>query len=188
MKTIPILGTSLNALSPAASAQQRVNVFYELHSDNDKGEIIVRGTPGLTTFVTLPQAPIRGMLAVNNYLYVVADNGLYQIGATGNFALLGYFGDSGESSPCKLINNPTQLMIVDGSNGGWIYQFSDLENVVTAVVTDIQTQLIDIITLSNEFVAQGAIVAAASSTPTPVNTGVLPRVITPRLGAYRGNL
>jgi len=185
MRIIPLLGNSLQALSPVASAQQRVNVFYDIHQDGDKQQIIVRGTPALTLFCQLPQAPIRGMLAVGNYLYVVADNGLYQVGATGNYTLLGYFGDPGQNAPCELENNPDQLIIVDGSNGGYLYQFSDLVEAVTVVVGNIQADLIDVTVLAQEY-------GAASSTPSGgsssvANPGVIPRVVTPRIGGYRGN-
>ena len=186
MQTIPLLyvGSSLEALSPVASAEQRVNVFYDIHQDGDKQSIIVRGTPGTVLFCQLPQAPIRGMLAIGTNLYVVADNGLYIVGATGNFSLLGYFGFSGQNSPVAMSNNPNQLIIVDGTNGGWIYNFSALQNAVTVIVGDIQSELIDVTALAQEYKAVGSTPTGGSAKPS--NPGVLPRVVTPRFGADLG--
>lgn len=184
MKTIPLFGTSLAALSDVASAQMRTNLFYDIHQDGDKSNILLRGTPVLTLFCQLPQAPIRCMWAVANYLYVVADNGLYQVGQTGNFSLLGYFGNSGQNAPLEMSDNPTQLIIVDGTNGAYLYLFANLIEQITAQISTIQNGLIDVVSIAQQY--QGQSQTPSGGAQTVFNPGLLPRVVTPRVGGYRG--
>lgn len=179
MKKVTLFGSSLQALSATSSAQMRKNVFYDVHNDGDKNQIIVRGTPGLTVFCTLPQSPIRGMIPINQYLYVVADNGLYQVGTTGNFTLLSYFGSPGRSSPVEMAYNPNQLIIVDGANGGWIYEFSTLIEQIVVQTANLQSSLVDVVTLGADYAAQ---IGVTPTTPTPNTGGVVPVTPIPRYG------
>lgn len=184
MKIVPFFGSSLAALSPAASAQQRVNLFYDFHPDGDKSPALLRSRPGLTQFCQLPQSPIRGMITINSYMYIVADNGLYQVSGTGNFSLLGTFGNSGQNAPVEMAYNPTQLIIVDGTNGAYLYLWSDLVEAITIQVATIQNGLIDVTNLAQQYQSQSQ--SPGGGTPTVANPGILPRVTTPRVGGYRG--
>jgi hypothetical protein len=86
----------------------------------EKGvKVIIRGTPGLSLFVTLPTSPIRGMLNVNNTLYVVAGNTLYSVSAGGGVTTLGVMTVITSETVGMAFNN-TQIIIATGTNG-YIY-------------------------------------------------------------------
>lgn len=173
MKKVDLFGTSLKALSQTSSAQDRVNVFYDIHPDGDKNKIIVRGFPGLSEFLTssLPQKPIRGMYQTGNYLYVVADNGLYQVGPTGSWSLLSYYGTSGQTTPVAMAASLTQLVIIDPSNGGgWYYQFSTLIETITESTTSLQNDLIDVVLQGKLYMPP----TKSTTTPTAPTTSTPP--------------
>ena len=115
MKKLSLFGTSLEALSEVVSAQSRINCFYEVREDEDKAKIIIRSTPGLTQFSSVPYA-IRGWLVVNNYLYVVAGANVYKIDTLGVVTTLGTMLPS-TSTVVGMSNNATQIIIVNGTNG-----------------------------------------------------------------------
>jgi hypothetical protein len=96
------------------SRQRRLNCFYEVRADGDKHNIIVRGTPGTATFVTLPTFPIRGWHVVNNVLYVVSGSVLYSVTTAGVYTVLGYLTNS--SSSVSMADNGLQLAMVDGAS------------------------------------------------------------------------
>ena len=178
MQPLPIFGTSLKALAAQSSAQERINVFFGEHQDGDKSNIYVRDLPATTLFCQLPQAPIRGMIAVDNYLYAVADNGLYQIGSTGNYVLLGKYGNSGQFSPLKMAYNGKQLFIADGSNGGWIYNYANLVSSVTVQVNTILSDMTDVTAIAALAAAQGS--SPSGTTIAPELPPVRPRTVIPR--------
>lgn len=162
-----LLGDGIKSLSPVVTAQERINVFYELRDDGDKNTLILRTSPGLTIFTTLPQKPVRGMLTVGNYLYVVADNGLYQIGQTGNYTFLGQLPGiaAGQISPCVLVNNPFQLVIIDGNNGGFVYLFSDLTTAISVSALSLINQMQDVIYLGTTYATQTGNTATSITVP-----------------------
>jgi hypothetical protein len=115
MNPIPLFGTGLQSLTSAINAQRRLNCFYEVRDDGDKSSIVIRGTPGLSIFTTVPNASIRGFWAYNNRLYVVSGQFLYSVTTLGNTTLLGTL--STTQGYVSISNNSTQLMIVDGVKG-----------------------------------------------------------------------
>jgi len=119
MQTIPLFGSGVNAYSAYISRQRRLNCFYEVRQDGDKAQLIIRGTPGMTSFLTLPDAPIRGWIVVANVLYVVAGLVLYSILPNGTVTSLGSL-DITSVGNVKLSDNGVQLLIVDGLFG-YIY-------------------------------------------------------------------
>jgi len=113
MKVIPLFGNSISAYSAAVSAQRRLNVFAEVRKDNDKHNIILRGTPGLSLLFTLPSAPIRGWRVVGSLLYIVAGSVLYSRDSTGTVMALGTMTNSA-SGLVSMQDNGVQLGIADG--------------------------------------------------------------------------
>ena len=118
MKKIPLFGSSIEALSAVVSAQTRVNCFYEARQDEEKTNLIVRPTPGLTLLSTLPFT-IRGLYAVDTTLYAVAGANFYKIDALGVVTFIATMSSS-ISAVVGMAWNGTQLIAVDGSNG-YIY-------------------------------------------------------------------
>jgi hypothetical protein len=119
MKPIPLFGWGVNAYSSYVSRQRRLNCFYEIRKDGDKNQMIVRGTPGVTTYITLPTAPIRGWHVVSNILYVAAGLTLYSVAINGAFTAIGGF-DIASTGNVAMSDNGVQLLCVDGA-AGYIY-------------------------------------------------------------------
>jgi hypothetical protein len=119
MKRIPLFGTGLLANSAVISRQRRLNCFFELRQDGDKSQVIIRGTPGMVTVATLPDAPIRGWRVVANVLYVVAGLSLCKVLQNLSVTIIGSF-DVNSTANVGISDNGVQLLIVDGV-AGYIY-------------------------------------------------------------------
>jgi hypothetical protein len=139
MMRIPIFGKNVESISPNISAQKRVNCYYEVVGTGEKEQVCIRGTPGLTLFITLPTYPIRGMCEAGTYLYVVAGNTLFQICQNGGF--VGIANIPSGTTPVSMAINETQLMIVDGSQG-YIFDYNNSYlSTSAATIATIQTDL-----------------------------------------------
>jgi hypothetical protein len=120
MKQIQLFGSSTKSLSAFVSAQSRVNTFYEKIDDDEKGvRIFFRDFPGDTLAFDLPYANARGVLAVENVAYMVADAFLLRLRPNGTYDVLGTVGSS-VTGRVSLAWNGSQLMIVLG-NEAFIY-------------------------------------------------------------------
>ena len=119
MKRIPLFGTGLLANSAVISRQRRLNVFFEFRKDGDKQSIVVRGTPGLITILTLPDKPIRGWRSVENVLYVVAGLSLCKVLQDYSNTVVGAF-DVSSTGTVSISDNGIEILIVDGFLG-YIY-------------------------------------------------------------------
>ena len=84
-----LFGQGIEAISPNITAQHRINCFYEVVIEGEKQKIAIRGTPGLTLLITLPEYPIRGWCEAGNYLYVVANQNIYQVCQNGGSVIVG---------------------------------------------------------------------------------------------------
>ena len=97
-----------------------MNCFYDTRKDGDKNAAILRGTPGLKLWTTVPSSPIRGWHVVAGVLYVVAGSYLYSYSdSTGFFTNLGTITTS-SAGYVSMDDNVNQLGIVDGV-GLWVY-------------------------------------------------------------------
>lgn len=115
MKVIPLFGSGVQSYSAIATAQRRLNCFYDPRTDSDKAAAFIRGTPGSVLWITLPVYPIRGWRVVNNILYVVAKNNLYKVTTAGVATYLGTL--TTLAGRVEIADNGLQLAIVDGTNG-----------------------------------------------------------------------
>ena len=115
MKEITLWGTGLRSRSASVCAEDRINCYYDIRKSPDGSKIAVRGTPGSSRWVALPQSPVRGLHTIGALLYVVAGNGLYSVTSTGIITRLGTLGTS--SNRVGMSDNAIQLIIVDGAAG-----------------------------------------------------------------------
>ena len=93
-------------------------------------------TPGLTApLVTIGTGPIRGVyVAANDLMYVVSANQLFSVNQFWTATLLGsIFTGTG---PVSFIDNPTQLLVVDGISG-WMWDKAALT--LTSVIPNTDT-------------------------------------------------
>lgn len=141
MPKSPIVGSFSVTRSSQAADNRSVNVALEAVETSDgtvPGYLFL--TSGLDLIGTLGNGPIRGVLPLNDLLYVVSGTQVYSLTPTGVATLLGTMGD--QKTPVSMFKNNRQLMIVDGvgawlvpgglpltsgaiGNGGGLYQVND---------------------------------------------------------------
>jgi len=117
MKIQPLFGAGIQGRSLPVTAQRRLNCYFEQRPDGDKSSIVVYGTPGLV-YQTTMMSVVRRMLGTQSTLYVVAGNALYSLTPTFTQTQLGFLQTS--TGTVSMANNPSQIMIVDGT-AGYIY-------------------------------------------------------------------
>ena len=119
MKRIPLFGVGSFSNSAVISRQRRLNCYFEMRKDGDKEKVVVHGTPGLVSILTLPTSPIRGWRKVNNILYVVAGLSLYKVLSNYSWTVVGTL-DANSTGLVGISDNNVQLLIVDGV-AGYVY-------------------------------------------------------------------
>jgi hypothetical protein len=84
MSKLALVGESYALRSPAAAAQQTLNLipqFMDDPSERGKNTGILRNCPGYHLMITLPQSPIVGILSGGGNLYLYTGNGwFFQVG------------------------------------------------------------------------------------------------------------
>lgn len=106
-----ILGLGNEAKSVNASAQERLNVYFEPRPDGDKNAMTAYGTPGLDLFAEVTGGPWRGLHVANGRLFGVQQNSLYEVFSDGTTQFLGSILTS--TGQVGMADNGLQLIIVD---------------------------------------------------------------------------
>jgi hypothetical protein len=120
MKT-GLVGPSYSERSLSFDAQRTINFYPEL---NQSGKEIsaLYGTPGLSVFCDTGLSKSRGLFAsYNGRVFYVAGSVLYEVSSLGVATVLGTLASS--LGLVSFAENPTQLMLVDGTNG-YIFTYS----------------------------------------------------------------
>lgn len=120
MARVQLFGVGVKGLSPAITAQRRINCYLSPRQDADRTNLALIGSPGLTAFsTTIGANPSRGMWPVDTLatplLFSVHGNTLYSINNAGITAVVGAIGTS--SGDVSMVDNGTFLMLVDGFKG-----------------------------------------------------------------------
>lgn len=116
MKPISLFGSGSFSYSRVVTSQRRLNCFYDIRQDGDKSQLIIRGTPGTTLYITMPSKPIRGWRVVKNILYAVAGPNLYSVTTLGVITFLGSI-TLNQTNFVSMSDNSLQVIIVDGTAG-----------------------------------------------------------------------
>ena len=144
MKLKNLLGPTYSLKSLSFESQRCINMYPdadEMGTGKEMEPEMLSTVPGLTLIHQLPRSPIRAIWrTANNYIYVVAGNGLYQLNpiVTGGVlsfthTLLAYLTtQTGYCSICDGIPNTfqgiantgliNQVVVVDGSETGYVFQ------------------------------------------------------------------
>lgn len=109
---IQLFGIGQKSKSVTVSAQRHLNLYAEVAADVDKAILAFYGTPGCTLFTTFGDTPIRGGIAVGDFLYVMHRNTFYEINNAGVATARGTIGTS--SNRVEMSYNGLQIGIVDG--------------------------------------------------------------------------
>lgn len=118
---LDFVGAAYTGRSRNLNAQRCVNLYPEIDPANGKNVMALYGTPGLSLFVYLGTAPMRGMHTLKDVIYGVSGSKLYKILANGTASELGTLLSS--SGRVSMADNGTQIMIVDGDYG-YIYNIN----------------------------------------------------------------
>jgi|GEM_PF-1399960 len=115
-KPFDFVGGSYTSLNSTLDAQRCINLYVETdETGKGKNRAALVGTPGISSFCTLPTGPIRGMLATDaSRLFVVSGAKFYEIHSDGGYTLRGDVG-ADDGAPVYIFTNlGTQIMIVAG--------------------------------------------------------------------------
>jgi hypothetical protein len=111
---VGLVGPSYQERSPQFDNQRTVNLFPVVDETQQGKEITaLYGTPGLTTFATTTQGPVRGMFkSANDRVFMVYGTGLYECTDEAAITLRGTFLSS--DGIVTIDENGIQLAICDG--------------------------------------------------------------------------
>jgi len=130
MRTIPLFGTGIRAISDIVTRQRRLNCLYEIRKDQDRSAVVLLGTPGSTLWATLPKSPVRGWHVIGTTMYVVAGDTLYSVNTVGGYTVLAT--GVGGTGRVEFADNSVQLIIVTGGTG---YIYTVATGVLVAITT-----------------------------------------------------
>jgi hypothetical protein len=117
----PIFTSYYTDRSRSGSTDVCVNLYPEHEDGKDAPEIsLLLDTPCISApVVTVGTGPIRcEYVSASGVLYVVSGNGLYSLSSSYVSNFLGSIATS--YGPVEIVENPTQLLIIDGING-WVW-------------------------------------------------------------------
>ena len=118
MPKSPILGGFSRTRSQSAADNQSVNIGLEIVESKDgkvPGYLFLQS--GLDLVTTVGTGPIRGVLTLNDILYVVSGPEVWSLTPNGISTLCGTISD--DPTPVSMFQNKKQLLLVDGV-GAWL--------------------------------------------------------------------
>jgi hypothetical protein len=131
MPRIPFALQSYQHPEMPLSAQRVLNMYAEAQPQDAKARTPLLFTPGLTTFATCGDGPIRGMRFYQDRLIVVSGGQVWQVTRDGTANALGSAPGSG---PVRMDDNGDWLAIVDAPSSE--LRLLRLETVSTVIDTD----------------------------------------------------
>ncbi len=107
------------------AAQRCVNLFPEVGPPGAKTPLALLGTPGLTTYAEVGNGPIRGLIEMQGFVFVVSGGELFRLAVNGDTLSLGNL--PGRST-VKMASNGEQILILTGTSpsDGFIATVDDL--------------------------------------------------------------
>ena len=131
LKPVPLFGLGVSGKSVNVNAQERLNLYCELQTDPENNTLAIYGTPGLVSVANYGAYPARGAYAMGDFRYFVFGNALWKEANDGTKTNLGSLVTS--TGFVSMVDNGTQIMIVDGTSG-YIYNTITL---AFATITDV---------------------------------------------------
>lgn len=136
-KPIPLFGLGVSQKSRPATAQRRVNLYYEVQQDPDGTRVVAYQTPGLdAAFAYFGGQPARGKPlnpVGSDYAFVVNRDTFWQVDNAGTRTSRGTIGTT--TGKVSMASDGRYIVLVDGSKG---YSY-DLQNPATPIaeITDV---------------------------------------------------
>lgn len=124
MPVVPFIGPSYEYRSRDVSYQRSVNLYPEVVDSKDtKSDYVLVGTPGSTTFKTLPKSNCKGLYWTSTErLFAVYGNTLYEVDSDGTTNVRGTLTTTNKNS--YMVDNGTYLLVV-ASNSMYSLKLSD---------------------------------------------------------------
>lgn len=124
MAILPLIGPSYKSEAQDNNYRECLNMYLVEGGPNARSKVAMVRTSGLLEVADLVGSQIRGLIAIDGIIYAVVDDRVYYL--TINVAaktsttpvLLGTI--TTDTGPVKFSRNPTQLILVDGSDFGYI--------------------------------------------------------------------
>lgn len=130
MAIVTLFGLGQKGKSAAVTAQRHLNLYCEVNQQGDKGPVTFYGTPGLQLFTSFGDTPIRGMLGVGDFIYVVHRGTLWQLNNAGVKVSLGTLATT--SGRVSMTYNGVQIAITDGV-GYYVYIITRTAQTITSI-------------------------------------------------------
>lgn len=128
MPEINLITSAVKSRSVVASGGNIKNLFAEINEDQS---LTLYGTSGKLLLVTLGGGgAIRGMIAANNFLYVVCENTVYRIDSAYVVTTIGTINTS--IGLVSMATNGLDVIIVDGVNGYLVNFITNILSQITA--------------------------------------------------------
>lgn len=118
MPVTPLARQLAQVRSPAVSAERVVNFYAEMNPQNARSVQALYGTPGLVTFATCGNGPLRAACIMGDYLYVASGSTIYRVASDGTAtACIGAIWPTGLVT---MATNGTQIAVVVSPSYGYI--------------------------------------------------------------------
>jgi hypothetical protein len=115
-----------------ADVQRCVNFYPErVESDTGEASIVLYRTPGTLRFGVNPgtsaSGPARGMIEVNNQVFIVIGNDFYELVADGSFTFIDNVANDGQ--PVSMAANNVGQIFIASANQGYCYGIPEQINI-----------------------------------------------------------
>lgn len=101
------------------SAQRLVNAYAELQPKDARTPVSVHGFPGIATWTTAGNGPIRGLFEMHGVVYCVSGSEFYSIDSDGVATLVGT--GITQNNVVSMAGNDLEVLVVNGTANGWGY-------------------------------------------------------------------
>ena len=141
MAFVPLLGLGQKGKSSTVTSQSHTNLYAEMTPDNEKSAFSFYGTPGLSLFYSFGDTPVRGTLAVGNFIYNIHRGTFWEVNNAGVKVNRGTLTTT--AGRVRLAYNGTQIAIVDSSFAGF-YLYTIATNAFTTVTANVIGTPVDV--------------------------------------------
>ena len=115
MSKFNMIGASYAASSTAVADEETINWYPEsIESKGAQTEASFFGTPGLLTFCTFANGPVRGIGWTGNRLFVASGDTLYEVFADGTSTAIGPGALDAFGGPVSIVASNIQLLVTAG--------------------------------------------------------------------------
>lgn len=141
MPIVSLFGVSQQGKSSTVTSQKHLNLYAEIIADAEKSRVVYYGTPGLLLFTSFGDTPIRGWIAVGDFIYAVHRGVFWEVNNAGVKTNRGTL--TSTSGRVQMAYNGTQIAIVDGSFAGF-YNYTIATTTLATVTANVIGTPIDV--------------------------------------------